>query len=172
MTFTLRNTNSGEPLVVQRLGFWAFAAKARVQSLVKKRRSYKLYSTAKKERKKKTLIQNNLTHFHIKKPRSRVLLLILLNPKLGSPNAEPQTWVWSREKFSAGPCRKEWLLPQTPKLPKELQQSTFKGKVKRGCGWLLQISWCQNPLFLQLFLQKTNVTVFIQLFISMHTEMC
>ena len=30
------------------------------------------------------------------------------------------------------------------------QQSIFKGKVKKGRGWLLQTSWWWNPLFLQL----------------------
>ena len=158
--------------MVQRLGFCTFTAKAWVKSLVEKLRSYKLYSPAKRERKKKTLIQNNLTHFHIKKPRSRVLLLILLNPILGSPNAETETSVWSRESLVQGRARRSGSCPKHPKLPKEFHQSIFKGKVKRGCGWLVQVSWCQNPLFLQLFLQKTNVTVFIQLFISIQTDMC
>ena len=35
---------------------------------------------------------------------------------------------------------------KNPKLPKQFQQSIFKGKMKE-CGWLLQTSWCRNPLF-------------------------
>ena len=42
-----------------------------------------------------------------------------------------------------------WLMPPNPELPKGFQQSIFKGKVREGCGLLLQISWFWNPLFLQ-----------------------
>ena len=92
-----------------------------------------------------------------------MLLLILLNPTLGSPNAGTETsesrvgksLVQGRARRTSGSC------PKCPKLLEEFQQNIFKGKVKRGCGWLLQISWCHNPLFLQLFLQKTDVTLFV-----------
>ena len=43
-----------------------------------------------------------------------------------------------------------WLVPRKPQIPEGFQQSTFKGKVREGRGWLLETSWCWNPLFLQL----------------------
>ena len=38
-------------------------------------------------------------------------------------------------------------VPENLELPEGLQQSIFKDKVKEGHGWLLQTSWCRNPLF-------------------------
>lgn len=41
-----------------------------------------------------------------------------------------------------------------PKLqtPEEFQQSILKGKVREGCGWLVQTSYYRNPLSLKLSL--------------------
>ena len=59
--------------------------------------------------------------------------------------------VWSRERFIAGPGKEmDGLCPENPKLAAGFQQNVFKGQVRAGHGLLLQTSWCQNPLFLQL----------------------
>ena len=40
--------------------------------------------------------------------------------------------------------------PTNPELPQMFQQNIFKSKVRGRGGWLLQMSWYQNPLFLWL----------------------
>lgn len=51
-----------------------------------------------------------------------------------------------RERFITGPCKdNRWLMPpKTPKLLEGSQQSIVKGQVRKGCGWLLQTSWCRK----------------------------
>ena len=63
----------------------------------------------------------------------------------------PNIGVWSREGFPAGPSKEnKWLMPpKTLSSPKGFS-SVFKGKLREGHGWLLQTSWCRNPLFFQL----------------------
>ena len=45
------------------------------------------------------------------------------------------------------------LNPLNPQLFEGVSAKHFKGKVKEQHGSLLQTSWCQNPLFLQLSLE-------------------
>lgn len=41
-----------------------------------------------------------------------------------------------------------WLrIPKYPKLPESKLQSTSKGQVREGRGWLQQTSWGRNPVF-------------------------
>ena len=56
--------------------------------------------------------------------------------------------IWSRGSFIIGPCKesRRLICSKSPKFPKGFQQAIFKVKVSDG--WLLQTSWCRNPLFL------------------------
>ena len=40
--------------------------------------------------------------------------------------------------------------PRDPEILQKFLQSILKGQMRGGQGWLLQSSWCQDPLFLQL----------------------
>ena len=65
---------------------------------------------------------------------------------------QTEMWEFGAEKgLLQGYVRRQVACaPPNPELPKGFQQSIFKGKVRKGRGWLLQTSWCRNPLFLQL----------------------
>ena len=48
---------------------------------------------------------------------------------------KPKHWSLEQRKFIAESCKKMGgSCPQSPKLSKGFQQSTFKGKVRKGCG--------------------------------------
>ena len=81
-----------------------------------------------------------------------VLLLVQVrvpNTQWGQTNRT--IGIWSRERFVAGSC--EEMVAQAPSIPETPEpklKGIFKGKVREGHGWLLQTSWCRNPLFLSL----------------------
>ena len=68
------------------------------------------------------------------------------------PN-KPKHQIWSRERIMQGHVRTQVSHAQKTEFLEGFQQSTFTGKVREGCGQLLQTSWCRNPLFLQLSTQ-------------------
>ena len=61
-------------------------------------------------------------------------------------------WSLKKRKVYCRSPQGEWVahVSENLELPEGLQQSIFKSKVKKGHGWLLQTSWCRNPLFLLL----------------------
>ena len=60
-------------------------------------------------------------------------------------------WSWDRGWFIAGPYKENgWLMPPEPQTPQRVSAKRFKGKVREEPDWLLQTSWCKNPLFLEL----------------------
>ena len=95
-----------------------------------------------------------------------------------------ETSCWGKEEwlFQKASRRRRWTsVPKNPLTWVRIQASfILKGE---GCGWLLQTSWCQNPLFLHLSMQvrswcsckpPTRQTLFSvqQLFISIWMEKC
>ena len=86
----------------------------------------------------------------------------------------------THKRFIKGLIRRTGCLcPQNPNSSKCFQQSTLKGQVRQGCDWLVQTSWRQNPLFLQLSAQvrslcsckppvKQMLFSVLQLFISLY----
>ena len=74
-----------------------------------------------------------------------------LCPACSEPK-QRDTWVIGAEKGSwRGSARRGVAhAPKTLNSSKLCQQNTLKDLVREGHGWLLQTSWCQNPLLLQL----------------------
>ena len=82
----------------------------------------------------------------------RTILCAVLNRSVVSDSLRP-LWTWltrhlcpwgfSRQEYWSGfLCATSGDLP----IPAKIQASLYYQR--RGCGWLLQTSWCQNPLFL------------------------
>lgn len=64
---------------------------------------------------------------------------------------ETDTCLEQRQGSFHGHARR-WVacVPKISQFLERKLQSIFKGKVREGHSWLLQTSWCGNPLFLQL----------------------
>lgn len=79
----------------------------------------------------------------------KILSIMLLLSNLGNAEwSQTNQKPWSSEQrkvYCRGMQEDRWLVP--PRVLEGFQQSSYKGKVRGGHGWLLQTSQCRNPLF-------------------------
>ena len=89
------------------------------------------------------LSERNTVSFHLLEVPMLSIASLCAQCTVRSKNTKKP--VWSRERFTAGPCKEtSGSCLKNPKVPKSLQQSTFIGKVKERHG--LVVAKAEAPI--------------------------